>query len=260
MSAKAPDITFVAVGRVPQKSEGKPGKILAYHCRDPDPSREDHYTEVFRKLLAAGADKLKRGARQRLQWDDGAVCILLDQQGELLYCVYTALLTYPEPLAYHLLYDFNVAVQHQCGPDAAKEAQEMELNGKLQPKMKELVEQYEDPANFPSLQQNIGDVSSGGVPGPRRSGAAGTLQPVTGTQQNSYMRFAPFVVIGLILVIIIYMAIKMSKGKPSASDEGKAAAVLGEATSRIHSLFEHSAADLTKEHKALRGERLPSLV
>mmetsp|Transcript_50718 Transcript_50718/g.95051 ORF Transcript_50718/g.95051 Transcript_50718/m.95051 type:complete len:128 (+) Transcript_50718:1-384(+) len=80
----------------------------------------------------------------------------MDQQGVLLYCVVTSHLTYPERLAYQLLYDLVVAVQQVDGVETAAENA---FNEVLSSRMRELVTQYEDPKNFPQLQMNMDRVN-----------------------------------------------------------------------------------------------------
>merc|ERR1719401_1230074 len=95
-------LPFIAVGRVSDTV------TLASFATDDSAPQTAQTKEVFRKLLAAAASKLSPGQRTRLQWNDGSVCCLMDPKGELLYCVVTSLLTYPERLAYQLLYDVCV--------------------------------------------------------------------------------------------------------------------------------------------------------
>jgi len=142
----APALPFLAVGRV------QDGVILAYYCvNDNTDEQRELNKDVFRKLLAAAQSKLAPSQRTRLQWNEGSVCCLMDPKGALLYCAVTTLLTYPERLAYQLLYDLVVAVQ-QLGESRMEQAPEQSLNEVLGQKMRELVQQYEDPANFPQLQ------------------------------------------------------------------------------------------------------------
>merc|ERR1712228_1123229 len=100
---------------------------------------------VFTKLLQAAATKLAKGQRTRLQWNEGSVCCMMDQKGLLLYCAVTSLLTYPERLAYQLLYDFATEVQKLEGVEVVEENA---LNDVLNSRMRELVEKYQDPSMF----------------------------------------------------------------------------------------------------------------
>ncbi|CAK0841642.1 unnamed protein product [Prorocentrum cordatum] len=111
---------------------------------------------IFKKLLAAAKKRLAPNEKLRLSWNEGSVCCLMDREGVLVYCVVTSLVTYPERLAYQLLYDLVVAVNAldqsevlQCGENA--------LTGKLMQRMKELVKQYEDrPQQLPDAPAGDG--------------------------------------------------------------------------------------------------------
>merc|ERR550532_1053971 len=140
-------LCFLAVGRV------KDTVTLASFAADEADAQTAHTKDVFRKLLAASASKLSAGQRTRLQWNDGSVCCLMDSKGENLYCVVTSLLTYPERLAYQLLYD--LVAQASQEPDLAT-APEHGLNERLQPKMKDIVLYYEDAKNFPQFALALG--------------------------------------------------------------------------------------------------------
>mmetsp|Transcript_77093 Transcript_77093/g.238754 ORF Transcript_77093/g.238754 Transcript_77093/m.238754 type:complete len:194 (-) Transcript_77093:5-586(-) len=135
-------LPFMAVGRV------QDGVTLAYFYAGAQNDEQEQQTkDIFQKLLGAASTKLAGGQRTRLQWNDGSVCCLMDEQGCLLYCLVTSLLAYPEWLAYQLLYDFRAAVLQISDLDKVKEHG---LNEQLQPRMRELVTQYEDPKSFPS--------------------------------------------------------------------------------------------------------------
>jgi len=62
------------------------------------------------------------------------------------------LLTYPERLAYQLLYDLVVAAQCLGNVDSANEHA---LNDQLQPKMRELMQNYSNPEIIPRMTCNI---------------------------------------------------------------------------------------------------------
>jgi len=148
-------LPFLAVGRV------KDATMLACHINT-ESDAEDKTMDVFKKLLAAAASKLSAGQRTRLQWNDGSVCCLMDSKGENLYCVVTSLLTYPERLAYQLLYD--LVAQASTEPDLAT-AEENSLNDRLGPKMKDLVTYYEDAKNFPQFALGMSRESLSSSPG-----------------------------------------------------------------------------------------------
>jgi len=133
-------LSFLAVGRV------KDSTVLASYVNESlDP--EGKTKDIFQKLLAAAAVKLSAGQRTRLQWGDGSVCCLMDGKGENLYCVVTALLSYPERLAYELLYALQKAADEQdlVGAPAGG------LQDSLGPQMKDMVTHYEDAKNFPQF-------------------------------------------------------------------------------------------------------------
>mmetsp|Transcript_72775 Transcript_72775/g.168692 ORF Transcript_72775/g.168692 Transcript_72775/m.168692 type:complete len:196 (+) Transcript_72775:69-656(+) len=133
-------LPFLALGRV------RDSVTLAYYSTQEAEEQLENTKAIFQKLLKAASTKLKGGERTRLQWHDGSVCCLMDEQCQLLYCLVTSQLAYPEPLAYQLLYDLRVAVLQAGGLDTAEEHA---LNEQLQPCMRDLVAQYEDPRSFP---------------------------------------------------------------------------------------------------------------
>merc|ERR1740121_13051 len=134
--------------------------------------------DVFTKLLAAAASKLSAGQRTRLQWNDGSVCCLMDPKGELLYCVVTSLLTYPERLAYQLLYDLQAQTTQETDLETS---QEDDLMARLEPKMKDLVKYYEDSSNFPQFALGMSrDSVSSNQSSPSMTGGA----PETGRSKG----------------------------------------------------------------------------
>jgi hypothetical protein len=147
-------LPFLAVGRV------KDGVTLASHFDSVTDEQKEQVKGVFKKLLQSGRDKFQVGQRIRLQWDSGSVCCFMDNQGTLLYCVVTSVITYPERLAYQLLYDLVVSMQ-ALGESATEHATENSLNTTLKGKMRELVIMYEDPNNFPQFQKAIARARAG---------------------------------------------------------------------------------------------------
>lgn len=137
MTAKLP---FLAVGRVQ-------GAVpLAYYASDdPNGQLAKPAQDVFNKLLAAASQKLQAGQRTRLAWNDGSVCCLMDSEGAYLYCVVTEQLSYPEKLAYQLLYDLIVVVEQEGDLSAM---QEHGLQDKLNVQMRGLVKKFEDPGQL----------------------------------------------------------------------------------------------------------------
>lgn len=144
-------LPFLAVGRV------RDGATLAFSIGTDIKEQQEQTQDVFRKLLKVSASKLSPGQRTRLQWNDGSVCCLMDQQGSLLYCVVTATLNYPERLAYQLLYEFEKKVKTIEGID---EASEHSLNTKLEDDMRKLVTQYEDPKS-PAFSSAVTSADTG---------------------------------------------------------------------------------------------------
>lgn len=188
-------LPFLAVGRV------KDNVTLAFYIATDTEEQREQTKDVFRKLLAAASSKLQAGQRTRLQWNDGSVCCLMDQQGALLYCVVTSLLTYPERLAYQLLYDLVVAVQQLSGLETAAEHA---LNDQLQPRMRELILQYEDPKNFPQMQMALG---AGG----RESGLGPMTQDAVQANANARNRkYLVYCLLSLVILAVIIVVIVAS--------------------------------------------------
>lgn len=178
----SPALPFLAVGRV------KGSKVLAFHTTSAE--CKDLYREIFQKLLTVAAERLTNGQRTRLQWGNGSVCCLMDQQGTFLYVVMTAVVVYPERLAYQLLYDFAVVVQqHESKQGALEDEKSAEP---MVPRLRELVAWYEDPENFPSDQS-------------RRFSQPGmshlALRPTPFQRQR-----ATFFKVGLVVVALILIA------------------------------------------------------
>lgn len=103
---------------------------------------------IFQKLLNAAARKLSPGHRLRLQWNEGSVCCAMDVQGAYLYCVVTAEVSYPEPLAQRLLGDLQREVSKEPA-EVLDALPELGLHARLGAKLTELIAQYELPDNFP---------------------------------------------------------------------------------------------------------------
>lgn len=145
-SAGSRPLPYLALGKVQDCT------ILATHsCFDNEELRASA-RDVFQKLLQVGTTKFSRGQRTRLKWHCGSVCCFLDAQGILLYCLVTSDLSYPERLAYQLLFDLSAVVQ-QLGP--FENLTENSLAETVQPRMRELIVQYEDPSSIPQLQATI---------------------------------------------------------------------------------------------------------
>eukprot|EP00929_Paragymnodinium_shiwhaense_P060024 TRINITY_DN30013_c0_g1_i1.p1 TRINITY_DN30013_c0_g1~~TRINITY_DN30013_c0_g1_i1.p1 ORF type:complete len:178 (-),score=52.90 TRINITY_DN30013_c0_g1_i1:75-608(-) len=150
-------LPFMAFGRVKDAIT-----LATLSLQGDDASAEERRVkteEIFKKLLAAAAQKLKPGQRTRLQWNDGSVCCLMDATGEYLYCVVNSFMEYPEYYAYELLREFMGEVQKVPG---LKEASENGLTESLKPLMMKLMEKYEDPNTVMGLTRHSGSLAPGG--------------------------------------------------------------------------------------------------
>lgn len=128
-------LPFLAIGRVEDCT------ILA-RCVH---SNAGAFEGVFKKIIAASTVRLTPGAHIRLQWNEGSLVCLLDERGEIVYCVVTKSLGYPEERAVTLLRDLaEVATSEPELATAPKDG----LKLRLGPKMRELVLRYEDDQNF----------------------------------------------------------------------------------------------------------------
>jgi len=188
-------LPFVAVGR----AEDATTLAYSFSC-DYEEQLKEKTMGIFKKLLAAAKKRLAPNEKLRLSWNEGSVCCLMDREGVLVYCVVTSLVTYPERLAYQLLYDLVVAVNAldqsevlQCGENA--------LTGKLMQRMKELVKQYEDPNNFPMLQRAMDPLqvsSSGG-----RDFAHGGDARLSDRRKKLMIGLAMLMVLVVIIIIVL---------------------------------------------------------
>ncbi|CAK9012792.1 unnamed protein product [Durusdinium trenchii] len=149
----ASHLPFLAVGRV------KDSITLAYYIETDNAEQQEQTQEVFQKLLKASSQKLAAGQRTRLQWNNGSVCCLMDEQARLLYCVVTSSLSYPERQAYQLLYDFRGLVERD-NTNELDESEAHSLNDKLEAPMRELVKKYENVQDGKMSTTNIPDTSS----------------------------------------------------------------------------------------------------
>lgn len=196
-------LPFLAVGRV------KDGVTLAYSIGTDSKEQQEQTQEVFRKLLKVSATKLTSGQRTRLQWNDGSVCCLMDQQGSLLYCVVTATLNYPERLAYQLLYELEKKVKSIEGID---DASEHSLNLQLEDDMRNLVMQYEDPKSFPQLASSAITSGDAGRGNPNVQPYDDTREMQEGNSRKVKMIIGVAVVI---LIIVFFFSGSSSVKKPA---------------------------------------------
>ena len=84
-------LPYLAFGRVTDQV------VLASLCTMQE--EKEKIEGMFKRLLEASRQKLASGQRQRLQWNSGSVCCLLDSQGICLYSLVTESVDYPERLA-----------------------------------------------------------------------------------------------------------------------------------------------------------------
>lgn len=206
-------LPFVAVGRV------KDGVTLAYYVGEGTPERREQMKDIFGKLLGAAAQKLQAGQRTRLAWNDGSVCCLMDQQGVLLYCVVTAALTYPERLAYQLLHDLVVATQALPGLETEGEHA---FNGQLQPKMRDLTRQYEDPQVFPQVNVAAFAINPNCV-----SVGNDELQNRKSVRRKLMMAAAVVLCLLVIVILILLFSGHLSSGKAALQPAAAQAAFVG---------------------------------
>jgi hypothetical protein len=206
-------LPFVAVGRV------KDQVTLAYFIATDVEEQREQTKDVFRKLLTAASSKLSASQRTRLQWNTGSVCCMMDTEGELLYCVVTSQLVYPERLAYQLLGNLAVHVRrhknlHDCG--------ENDLNAELTPCMRGLVAQYEDPKQ---LSAQLGQPST--MAG--RDSGLGPMSQAAAMHANMNLRDRRMMLYGgicLIFVIIIALAVFLSNRGGGPDDNHMAASAV----------------------------------
>lgn len=146
-------LPFLAIGRV-----GKPGHpavtLATFDCADSDDQRA-RVQEIFKKLLTAAAKKLVAGQKTRLQWNEGSVCCMRDSTGNLLYCLVTANMDYPERFAYQCMTDLNQQLTGMTDAfkraTAGSDGDENILQEEMQAPMRELIEKYENP-HSPELE------------------------------------------------------------------------------------------------------------
>lgn len=153
------NLPFVGVGRVAD------AVILATWHAVPGEGKADR--EMFQKLVVASQKKLRPGQRTRLmQQQGGAVSCMLDARGELVVCVTTSTMDYPEKMAFGLLQELLAHIYELLGgcgeagaPSEAIAAVPAEgLQSQLVPRIQELVGQYEDPAKADQYMQTMGQM------------------------------------------------------------------------------------------------------
>mmetsp|Transcript_10383 Transcript_10383/g.23463 ORF Transcript_10383/g.23463 Transcript_10383/m.23463 type:complete len:267 (+) Transcript_10383:142-942(+) len=136
---EAKELPYLAVGRAEDAVT-----LASYSsCENQDERRQ--IEEIFTKLLHAAKKKLRKEERTRLAWNGGSVCCQMDAQGQLLYCVVTSSISYPEPSAYKLISEFSQMVLNS-GKDLAT-MPEGALTEVLAPQMRDLLEAYDSIAH-----------------------------------------------------------------------------------------------------------------
>eukprot|EP00931_Biecheleriopsis_adriatica_P107791 TRINITY_DN82116_c0_g1_i1.p1 TRINITY_DN82116_c0_g1~~TRINITY_DN82116_c0_g1_i1.p1 ORF type:complete len:278 (+),score=35.00 TRINITY_DN82116_c0_g1_i1:69-836(+) len=180
-------LPFLAVGRVQDRT------ILAH--LEVTREQEADTKGVFSKLMEAAKKKMKPGQRTRLQWGPGSVNCILDRSGELLYCVVTSSMDYPDRQAYQLLADLEVAVKHALDNGTNLDALPSDaLQEALQGTMRQLVQrnQEKDP-------QLMGPVVSYASPEVTASGHAREFSPADNSR-----KWQIYVMLGAVIVLLIF--------------------------------------------------------
>eukprot|EP00438_Fugacium_kawagutii_P019948 Skav226911 [mRNA] locus=scaffold1147:9895:15585:+ [translate_table: standard] len=200
-------LPFLAVGRVQDSI------TLAYYIENVDTEQQDQTQEVFQKLLKASSSKLAAGQRTRLQWNNGAVSCLMDEQARLLYCVVTSSLSYPERSAYQLLYDLRADVEGDKSIDL-ESLTEHSLNDKFQDRMRELVQRYERMQDDKRASVNVTRITDNEMSNdPLYSRAGRELQSANGKKW--------ILLIILVAIIILVIIWACSGSKNDGDKDGK---------------------------------------
>lgn len=185
-------LPFMAVGRVRDCTP------LAYISFYDEQVREHQTLDVFQKILGAASAKLSAGQRTRLQWADSSVCCMMDQQGEILYCVVTADLQFPERMVYQMLYDLVLDVQKI---NETATASSFALNDELQPKMAAHIKRFEDMPRLGTTGTNASMMSAA-------TQGVGEVVSETHTEKaGSDQKRMMMMVMGIVGVIIVVAAI-----------------------------------------------------
>lgn len=205
-------LPFLAVGRV------EDGVVLAYVDTTDDEVQRDTAMDVFRRLLKAASTKMSSGQRVRLQWHEGSVCVLLNQTGVLLFAVVTAQLSYPERLAFQLLYDVALAVQ-QLGDEAVADSPgDGDAGGglteALRPRMRQLLSFYNESGE---IQQMVSERAQSG--GPVSSGSLVDAAPSTArgfSRTKAVLALAAVIFVALVVLVYQEMTSRSPNNATSA--------------------------------------------
>lgn len=205
-------LPFLAVGRVAD------AMTLASFCPDTIEQAQQRDTEdVFKKLLTAAGKKLRHGEKTRLQWNDGSVCCLMDNNKVLLYCVVTSDLQYPERLAYGMLVDLMKIVDKAQRENHVTilEIQENKLSTFIRSDMQNLMEKYEDSKQWQTLMDSLNQVSAAQAPanddkdlyaGVGNGSPAAVARPQGGSSNAIYG------LCGIVILVVVVVFVMMRNG------------------------------------------------
>lgn len=132
-----PALPYIAIGRLEDRT------VLASECQLEE-AQKTQIEDVFRRLLEASRQKLSAGQRQRLQWNAGSVCCLVDGEGKNLLCLVTESVDYPEQQAFRCLNDLWQEVAKHDG--TFQSCASMGLQQQLSATMTALLRTYADPS------------------------------------------------------------------------------------------------------------------
>eukprot|EP01066_Platyproteum_vivax_P002867 Platyproteum_vivax@DN1360_c0_g1_i1.p1 len=137
------NLQFLAFGRISDSC------ILALHSEWG--GKQEHVAiETFVKLMGAAQAKMNPGQRQRLQWNDNSICILMDHTQKYLCGLIATSKSYPDKYAFQLVTQFMEEVLEKSEA-LVDVVQAYGLSLEYKDRMKELLSEYDDPNKFDSL-------------------------------------------------------------------------------------------------------------